>query len=117
MGAFPVQMEVGIDRGQYSHEFEALVDTGAIDTSLPASVLDEMGVKRTRKERFRTEDGETQELHMGQAWVRVNGRETPTWIIFAEEGSPVLLGRLTLDKLVLRVDSQSGRLAESILYR
>ena len=117
MGAFTVPMQVGIDQGQYLHELDALVNTGAIDTSLPSSVLDEMGVKRTRKERFRTEKGETLELHMGLAWVRVHGRETPTWIIFAEEGSPVLLGRLTLDKLVLRVDSQSGRLAQAILYR
>ena len=117
MGAFKVPIRIGVHPGEANQEFDALVDTGAINTTLPASVLEELGVARTRRERFWTENGYTDETDMGLARVSINGRETWTWVIFADEGSPVLLGRLTLDQLVLKVDPQSNRLVQAILYR
>ena len=117
MGVFTVPIHVGISPAVSFLEFDAIVDTGATVTSLPASVLDGLGVARIRKEPFRLANGEVEELDIGLAWVRINGKETPTWVAFAEENSAVLLGAYTLEGLFLGVDPHAGRLIDVSGYR
>ena len=117
MGVFTVPIHIAAQEGQDLQEFDAIVDTGAAFTLLPAAVLDGLGVTRRRKETFRLANGEIDELDMGLAWIRVDGKETPTWVIFAEEGSAVLLGAYTLEGLVLGVDPGEGKLIDTIFYR
>ena len=42
--------------------------------------------------------------------VRLEGREFPAPVIFAEAGDPILLGVVTLEDALLAVDPVSGRL-------
>ena len=117
MSVFTQPIYIGAQPGEANQKFNAVVDTGAINTSLPSSVLDGLGVVRTRRERFVTANGETEELDIGLARIRINDREAWTWVLFAEEESPVNLGRLTLNNLLLEVASQGGKLVQMIIYR
>ena len=47
---------------------------------------------------------------MPEARARVQGRETTTWVIFGEEGTPALLGAYTLEGVFLGVDPYGQRL-------
>ena len=117
MSVFTQSIYIGAQPGEANQKFNAVVDTGAINTSLPASVLDGLGVARTRRERFLTASGETEELDMGLARIRIDDREAWTWVLFAEEESPVNLGRLSLNNLLLEVAPQGGKLVQMVLYR
>ena len=117
MGVFTVPIQIAAGDGRELGEFDAIVDTGASFTSLPASALNELGVARTRRETFRLANGETGELDMGEARVRINGVETTTLVLFAEEESPILLGAYTLEGLLLGVDPHGGQLVQITGYR
>ena len=110
MGTFSVKIEVGpIDGARYA-EVEALVDTGATSTMLPASILRGLEIAPAMSQTFEYADGSRGDLDMGKASVRVEGRETPTWVIFGPEDGVVLLGALTLQETFLAVDTYNERL-------
>ena len=54
---------------------------------------------------------------MGIVNVRVEGIETPTLAIFADEGAPALLGTYTLEGALLVVDPVRQRLAPTHALR
>ncbi len=47
---------------------------------------------------------------MAPATVKVEGRETITWVTFGEEGTGALLGAYTLEGMFLGVDPYNQRL-------
>ncbi len=110
MGAFTVPIRISALDGQNSREIEALANAGANFTSVPASVLEELGVTRGQKRRFVSDNGESRDLSMGEARVWLGDESAQTRVIFAEEDSPVVLGRLTLTELFLEVDSSGEKL-------
>ena len=110
MGTFTVTIEVGDAQGQRFEQVDALVDTGATLTIVPASLLASLGVTSSRRGKFRLANGQSVEMGMGETRVRVDGLETSTWILFGEEGAPILLGALTLEELLLGVDPFNRRL-------
>ena len=89
---------------------EALVDTGAANTAFPASQLRRMGVSLHRKAIFELADGRQTELDIGRTWVRVNGDQELTQVVFAEEGAEPVLGAVTLEEMGLAVDPVKKRL-------
>ena len=110
MGIFSIQIGVGDpDRGQWT-PVEALVDTGASITSLPASVLFNLGVEPAMQRRFRFAQGETRTMPVGQTWVRIEGQELVTQVLFNEEGTRPLLGAVALEEAFLGVDPVRQRL-------
>ena len=110
MGTFTVTIEIGNPQGQEFEQLDALVDTGATLTTVPASLLASLGVTAARRGTFRLANGQSVEMEMGETRVRVEGLETSTWVLFGEEGAPVLLGALTLEGLLLGVDPFNRRL-------
>ena len=110
MGTFSVVIEVGDLQGQRFEEMEALVDTGATATVLPASMLKQMGIVPTKRKIFEYANGVQTELDMAPVMVRVEGEETPTWVIFGEEGTSPILGAHALEGLLLGVDPFAQRL-------
>ena len=110
MGTFSVTIEIGDLQGQRFEAMEALVDTGAITTMVPGSVLRRLGVVPSRRELFEYAGGEQVELSMGETKIRIDGRETTSWVIFGEEGTGALLGSYTLEGLLLGVDPYAQRL-------
>lgn len=110
MGTFSVTIDVGDLERQQVVQLEALVDTGATTTVVPASILDGLGVAPAMTRSFVYADGSQVDLGMAQVWVRVSDRETITWVIFGEEDGGTLLGSYTLEGTFLGVDPYNQRL-------
>ncbi len=83
---------------------DVMVDTGSEYNWLPRSVLEELGVRAERVDRFRTADGRVLTRDIGFAILYAGGRSTPTIAAFAEEGDMVLLGAHGIEGLNMRVD-------------
>ena len=110
MGTFSVPISIGDPQGENWIEFDALVDTGASVTSVPGSILRELGVTPVSSQQFRFAQGEQRRMDMGRTWISVEGREEVTLVVFNDEGTLPLLGALTLEALFLRVDPVAQRL-------
>ncbi len=84
---------------------EMLVDSGAIYSVVPASILRKLRVRPLRrKEEFRLADGTKIERRKGIALFRYGEKEGGADVIFGEPGDSVLLGALTLEALGLALD-------------
>jgi len=110
MGTFSCPLRLTSPDKARTLDLDALVDTGAFYTQAPASLLDELGVERTRSITLEFADGRTGQYDVGRAWASVNGKQEITMVVFANEKSPALLGAYTLAGLNLAVDPGSERL-------
>ncbi len=110
METFSVAIGIGDLRGERFEEIEALVDTGATTTVIPGSTLRRLGIVPAKRETFEYAGGERVELDMAEAKARVEGRETTTRVIFAEDGTTALLGAYTLEGVLLGVDPYNQKL-------
>jgi len=110
MGIFRVRIEVGDPQGSRFEAVDALVDTGASHTAAPASLLRRLGIAPYQKGSFQLADGRLVELDIGQTWVRVNGEQAISQVVFADEGTQPLLGAVTLEQLGLGIDPVRKRL-------
>lgn len=117
MGTFSHPIEVFSADGSRSVTVAALVDTGAIYTGLPGSVLRELGLAPARKIPARLPDGSVIEDELGEARVRLQGVVTTTIVSFAEESAPALLGAYTLEGALLAVDPVGQRLVPTIALK
>lgn len=110
MGTFAVEIEVAaLDRREY-RTVEAMVDTGATYVCLPSSLLRRIGVVPHERRSFVLADGSRIEQDVGRAWVRLDGREEVTLVVFGTEGSAPLLGAVALETFGLAVDPMARRL-------
>src|SRR4051794_38653316 len=98
MGTFEVQLEIAGPSREGWRPLEALVDTGSTYTVLPAALLDELGVEREHVARFELADGREVEHDLGYVWVRHDGAERQTQVVF---GDHALLGAVTLEQFLL----------------
>ena len=110
MGVFTVGVEIGDGGRERWMEVDALVDTGASITAVPGSTLRALGVEPLMRQTFQFAQGEFRSMDVGQTWVRVDGREVVTLVLFNDEGAPPLLGALALESLFLGVDPVGKRL-------
>src|SRR3972149_5274469 len=94
MGTFRVRIEVGDPEGKRFQAVEALVDTGATNTALPSSLRAELGVSRHTTTVFELADGRELELGVGRTWVRVDGQQEFTQVVFAGEATEPILGAI-----------------------
>jgi clan AA aspartic protease len=112
VGTFSVSVEAaGPQRDRYI-ALDALVDTGASYTMLPAAMLDDLGVVEDRQRPFVLAHGARVTRSVGQAWVRLDGHEVMTVVVFGDEGALPLLGAVTLEEMGLGVDPLGRRLIE-----
>ena len=110
MGTFTVQIAIGDQDGRRWTTLDTLVDTGASITSVPASVLRDLNVQPLSQRRFRFAQGEIRTMDVGQTWVRVEGEEIVTLVLFNEEGTTPLLGALALEGVFMGVDPVAQKL-------
>jgi len=94
----------GLAASAPSRDVELLVDTGALFSMLPASILESLGVARSEKMEFETAGGQVITREVGYAWFRHNGRKALSPVIFGEESDKSLLGVVTLETLRMEVD-------------
>jgi len=83
---------------------DALVESGSELTWIPARELEDLGVERAKRLRFRLADSRVLERWVGVAVIHAAGTWTGDDVVFAEPGDSVLLGARTLEGLNVRVD-------------
>jgi len=110
MGTFKVAFEVSDPRGERWEWVEALVDTGASYTWIPASVMRELGIEPTLRFPFVLADGREIERDVVEMRVRLDGDERTTLVVFGDEGTQPLLGAYTLEGFRLAPDPVNQRL-------
>ena len=114
MGTFSRPVRLSSMDGERSLDIEALVDTGASFTMVPADLLAELGVAPTEEVTLELADGRRVEYGMGRAMASIGGRTEATLVVFGEENTEPLLGAYTLEGLRLAVDPVLGRLIPAI---
>ncbi len=87
-----------------------LVDTGAIDSLVPASELAAIGLEPKSQRVYETADGREITMDVTSADIEVMGEFTAGLIIFGEEGVEPLLGVTALESVGIEVDPQNQRL-------
>ena len=115
MGTFSWPLQISSMDGHEIRDVEATVDTGAAYTTLPGSLLREIGVTPVGKRRFLLADGRRIELDYGEARASVDGESVATLVVFGEDDAPALLGAYTLEGLALAVDPVEQRLVPTHL--
>ena len=110
MGTFTVPVEIGAPSGGRFIQVEALVDTGSTYTVLSRAVLEPLGIETMETVSFQLADNSIVEYEVGEARVRLNGRERTTVVVFGPEGAAPLLGATTLQLFHLRFDPMQERL-------
>ncbi len=109
MGTFKAHVGVNDGNGGATHWVDALVDTGATYTVLPGSALRDWGVRPKERLKFTLADGREMRLPVGDATLRIDGRDIPNRVVFGEEGQ-YLLGATTLQAFGLVPDTTHHRL-------
>ena len=104
MGTFTFTLEVGSRDASRFQAVEALVDTGAIFSRVPASVLSDLGHEPSGRESFELGDGSIVEWEVGDVPVRIGDRVRVTTCIWGAEGTTSVLGAVTLEQFLLMVD-------------
>ena len=110
MGIFSVPVEVGDPEGSRFERIEALVDTGATFTIVPAPILYRLGVEPRESGSFELADGSLRDFSIGETRVRVDGKEINSPVVFGDEAMEPILGAVTLEVLGRAVDPARRRL-------
>lgn len=87
-----------------------LVDTGAIDCLLPASLLRQAGVEPERADFYELADGKLIELPVAFAHIEFMGCDVIVKIIFGPEDAEPLLGAIALESAGFVVDMSNQTL-------
>jgi len=117
MGTVTVTIGVGDPAGQRFEELEVEVDTGSTITAVPRELLRRLGVPVTRSVQATLADGSSAPVDVGETLIRLEGQEFHTFVIFAEEGEPSLLGVVSLEQASLAIDPVAGRLVPTNVLR
>jgi len=81
-----------------------LVDSGAVYSVVPASVLRRLGIKPHSRRTFTLADGSQITRRMGDALFRLNKRQGASPVIFGEKDDSTLLGSVSLEALGFILD-------------
>ena len=99
----PLGLEKGfLDRVRQAPDLEVV-------TNLDNGVF-YLGVAPLTRQSFQFGQGEVRLMDVGQTWVRIEGREVVTLVLFNEEGTLPLLGALALEGVFMGVDPVAKRL-------
>ena len=98
------------DRTEALEALEALVDTGAMFTVIPASVLERLDVRPLRTITVRFDDERAEEWGMGEVQAELNGRRTPIVCLFGPEDALPRIGTHALDAFLLAADPMEQKL-------
>ena len=110
MGTFTIPLQVGDSAGRQFVDVDALVDTGATHTVLPRDLLLALGIEAIERVAFELADERVVEYEVGEARIRLDGRERTTVVVFGPEGAKALLGATTLELFNMAVDPVRSRL-------
>jgi predicted aspartyl protease len=110
VGTFRFPVELGDATGSRFMDLRPLVDTGALYSQFPESLLASLGHKPDAVRQFRLADGSLVERPIGEVPIRILGEKRTTVCIFGSEDSEHLLGAFTLEAFSLAPDPVNGTL-------
>ena len=117
MGTFYHPIQIFGPDGDSSEAIDALVDTGASCSQIPAATLRRLGIFPTGTAQAELADGRVVDDAIAEAKIRIQGRDTYTWITFGPEGAAPLLGAHSLGGVRLAVDPSGRRLIPARIMR
>ncbi len=110
MGLSNAAIEIGNPTSLVFQEVEAVVDTGAVYSMMPESLLRQtLGLSPSEEQKFTAADGKSRLYGLGEARFRFEGRERTTPVIFGPEGL-YLLGAVSLESFGLIADTTHRKL-------
>jgi clan AA aspartic protease len=83
---------------------DALVDTGSSYSMFSGAMLRRLGIVTLERHGFELADRSIVEYDVGEALLRVNGRERTTSVMFGDDDAEPLLGANALQEFLLVVD-------------
>lgn len=93
----------------HRYETEALIDTGAVRSTIPTAVADRLGLFRIEHTDAKYADGRVEEVDVTEAiTIEILGRKAVTTAMVL--GEQILLGVMVLEDLDLMVDCHRQRL-------
>jgi clan AA aspartic protease len=110
VGSFAVPLDIAHLSGGAPERIQALVDTGATYTWVPAPVLERLGIEAHERRPFLLADGREVFYQVGWARAFLGGRSEPTLVVFGDPGAQPLLGVFTLEGFGLAADPVNRRL-------
>ena len=115
MGTFRIDFELEnpMRPGERRVVRNALVDTGAELSWIPADILESLAIERYTTARFRSANGAVLERWTGTAWVHISGKRTADDVVFGEPGDMIILGARSLEGLNLRVEPANKQLVDA----
>ena len=93
-----------------SWEGRFLVDTGAIDSLVPRTRLEAIGIEPEGQRVYELADGTEVRMDIAGARIEVMGELTAGLVIFGDADAEPLLGVTALESVGVEVDPQSQRL-------
>ena len=109
MSIFSVPISVGRPEGGELYPVDAVVDTGAAHSMLPASLLGKLNVSPQEELGFILADGSRVRYGFGMALFRIDEKERQCPVIFGPDGN-YLLGATALETFNLLADPHGERL-------
>src|SRR5690349_24865998 len=91
---------------------EVMVDTGSDATWISARILEELGIRRVKRDIIEYANGLQAIRTIGYAIPRLGNRETTDEVVFAEPGDYPLFGSRAREGLGFMVDPRGKRLAD-----
>jgi len=111
MGITEVAVEVSNPRDQIQwQKLDLIADTGAIFTVIPKTVLDQLGITSYAQETFHRADGREIRRHLGDVFIRIDGKARTVPTIFGEANDTPLLGVTALEILGYTIDPRTRKL-------
>lgn len=111
MGTFKVTVRFSNPQdASRSTVLEALVDTGATDCGVPATLLGDLGLRPYREKEYEVAGGEIVRYAVGEVVVQVDGERATVPVTFDPEGATPTLGAIALEALGFAPDPIARRL-------
>ena len=111
VGTFTHPITLHSDDRSVAETVDALVDTGATFLTMPADLLDRLGVEPFQSVTLRLANGEVERRRIGEVRVQLDGQERTAVCVFGESSAPPIIGAVTLQSFPLIVDTVEHRLA------
>ena len=110
MGETIVEIKISNLTNKKSTELQVLVDTGATYTTIPESILQNLGVEVMDKVNLELADRRIIERNLGEVIIEVEGKKRTTPVIFGSEKDALIMGLVTLETCGLTVDTINRKL-------
>ena len=104
MGVFRYEIGLASASGDQFEVVSPWVDTGALYSQFPASLLERLGHHPNAMRRFRLADGSTMARPVGSVPIRIGNEVQQVLCIYGEEDGEMLLGATALEVFSLAPD-------------